>query len=330
MVEYRAVREGVVTVLAMSTAPGNYDNLDALSAAAPEPAPPLADTSQAMVTTAPPPAIPFIPTGGPPLAVPAIYVTPDDNLVISAWNSVAAVNTITVQVRLLNPDGTLQLQSFTLSGVDSARGLNTVSYGLLEGFIVGVTVRQPTAGTKRGQTYVTVQVQRGVPTNPLANFTLLSDYVTTAFQPSWPAGPLRPALEGPGFSYPFISPGTGVGGAMSFNQPIRTRWRVKEVVAVLSTSAVVANRTLQLNIQEAVPVIYFVNAPAVQPASTIYTYHFFPGCNWNVSDTAHQMISLPPELLLDQQSFVQCGALNSQTGDVMSSLTFLVEEWIDV
>lgn len=321
----------------MSTPPGSYDSLNALDAATPLAPPAIqAATPLAASAAAPfesqtrPPLFTFSPQGAMGVSMQGFYINQDDNLVIGVWNSSAAVTTVNVQVRVLRPDGSLIYEAFSCPNVLSTRQVAAVNISQLEGFIVGVVVQSPGPGVVRGQTYVTVKIARGAVGNSLANITLVADYLSTAFQPSWPYGGLRGSTDGPGLAYG-TNGGIPLAGAdASVSVPTNARWSVLSVKVHLLTDAVAGNRQVSLLCIDSGGTAWEIGATTTQGPSLGYDYTWAPGLQFNATVPTEQCAPMPMGVLLPAGSTLTATMTGRDAGDQFSAVAVALQEWIDV
>ena len=314
----------------MGVPAGSYDNLDSLNAGSSSqvsdqpPAPAPFDSKTI------PPSIIFTPTGGPSASMQAFYLTPDDNVQLTVWNGNAALTSVTLQLRILRPDGTIVITAATLANLTSNRTANTLSFSQLEGFLVGAVVGPPGVALASGQTFCNLAVVRGTPQSPIMSMVLLADYLTSATQPGWPYGRVASAVDGPGFvkvvNGAIPNPNTGA----VLTQPAGTRWRVTALRLSLATDATAGNRLVSLDIAPGAGLTWKVSSVAAQPPSSTYFYSYAAGVNWQSADPTQQVMPIPPDLVIANSSGVNALFSGGGAGDQMSAITAQIEEWIDV
>jgi hypothetical protein len=314
----------------MSTPPGQYSTLDELTAASgPAPAAHAAAEPPFQSQTEPP-AITLGAKGGPAISLDAVYITQDDFLQLSVWNSNPALTSVTVQIRMLKPDGQIVITASSISGLTSDRTQNVETFGQLEGFILGVVVGPPGVAVLRGQTFVNVALVRGTPAAPLMTEVLLADYLTSALQPSWPYGRVFSAVEGPGWVHTIASAAPAPGNQAAIVQPPNTRWRVISIETSLQTSNFPGPRTVVLDIIDAVGnTVMLIPAAAQQTASLTWNYTF--GSNLSLFQ-ANVYLSAPIAATQTMGAGTQfeVGAQALNVADQFGVTTMAVEEWIDV
>ncbi len=314
----------------MSTAPGNYDNLDQLTAASePAPAPALAD---GLPPGPPSPAqdFTFVAEGRPGVSMPGFLITPDDSIELRVWNSNAALTSVTMQLRVLKPDGTIVIEAYTLQGLTADRTQNTLAVNQLSGYLVGAVVGPPGVALQRGQTFVNVAVVRGTIQNPLMVEVLIADYMTSSFQPGWPYGRQLSAVDGSGFATTRLGTAVPPGYESALIQPANTRWAMQSVVVTLTTSAAAGNRSVTLSCINSIGAVFVVTAPTTQGPSTQIEYTFGAGVPLISTGPLSQYIPIPQGLVLSQIAQFHTATASLQTGDQYHQMAATVEEWIDV
>jgi hypothetical protein len=314
----------------MATPPGNYDGLDALSAATPASAPAPDSTTQAALPPATDAAISFGSTGAPSVAVPGFYITADDTIQLTVWNSNPALTTVTMQLRVIKPDGTLIIQQQALNGITADRTANVAVLQEMDGFIVGVTIGPPGVAIARGQTYVRLAVVRGTLAAPIMQVVLLSDYVSSAFQPAWPAGRVLSAVEDAGWITTLNGTQPPVKADATIQQPASARWRLQSAQIQVNTVATAGARHFQFIISHGGNQMFFGSAAADQPANVGVQYNLAPGLPTQAVSPTVQTLALPIDLIVSQQALLSTAVLGMLTGDQVGGIVLAYEEWIDV
>lgn len=314
----------------MGTPPGNYDSLDALPDDAPAPAPVVQPAPAPFQSQTLPPIFSFNPTGGIGINQAGYYVTLDDTVELNVWNSNVNLTSLVMQVRTLKPDGTFVMNAFEIDNVHAQRNKQTKRFGQLEGFIVSVAVGPPGVDINRGETFVNVNIARGVPGAPLVMAALVADYVTSAFIPRWPDGQVRSCVDGAGNATSVISAVPLPSQNVTITQPANTRWRVQSVSFTMATDNTAITRVVALAIITPTGTIYQASSISPQPQSTVFAYTFAPGAQWQNSAVEKQLMTLPDNLLVNDGTQFLAGFFGtSGVNDQMSAVTIQVEEWIE-
>jgi hypothetical protein len=314
----------------MSSPTGSFDTIDSFAASVGSDAPLASAAPAPFQSQTEEPLIGFAATGAPSVSMPGFYITPDDSIQMSVWNSAAALTSVSFQLRVLKPNGTIVIEEHTINNVTSDRTQNSILFQQLEGFLVGAVVGPSGVALSRGQTFVQVAVIRGSPQSPLMTMVLVADYLTSAYQPSWPFGQPGSATDGAGFIYQPVGGQPPVGGNASIVQPAGTRWKIHSIMSQLQTSAAVGNRQFQFRILTGSPFGWISTAAATQAASLTYNYQIAPGTNLDATVPQTQTMPLPTDLILRGGVTLETTAIGLQAGDQFTPVGVLVEEWLDV
>jgi hypothetical protein len=260
------------------------------------------------------------------------YITRDDQVAITSWNSVAGV-ALQLRARLLTPDGKVRISSFA-HVPNTDRSAKSEAFALAEGFLLGVMV-VVTAGTVlRGQCFVSVFLTLGSLPITVAGQLLAQDYVTGSAPIAWPGTPIRSPTEGPGFSRTILGTDPAPGNVVLETVPTNARWRLLWLRASLTTDATVVNRVVRLNTLRAGPETLSTDSHVNQPASTTFRYVFGPYGAWQSSTQAPsptQHVAMPSTPTLepgDQISVFE--AQGFTVADDFTAPRYYVEEWISI
>jgi hypothetical protein len=315
----------------MASPTGSFDSLGEFEAASgPAIIAPLAAATPFASETQPP-SINFTPSGGPSASMAALYVTNDDNVQLTVWNSNALLTEVQFQVRVLKPDGSIVILTYKLPNPTSDRTRNTIAFQLTEGFLLGAVVGPPGAAMVRGQAFCNLAILRGAVSNPLWTDLLIADYITTAFLPAWPYGQLRNAADGQGNVTSNVGAAPGAGADPSITVPTRALWLLQSVKTHLLTDGVAGNRQVGLQILGGGGANIFTgNAAAAQAASLGYDYSFAPGLALDAHTPIEQTAPLPAGLLLQPGSLISFVCLGIDAGDQFAAVSVQVVEWLDV
>jgi hypothetical protein len=260
----------------------------------------------------------------------ALYVNVDDQLIISAASSQSA-EIVTVNVRLLLPNGRLEDMQFFVKPANTRAVLKT-SFPLAEGFILSMSAAAAVAVT-RGQTFARVALQRAAGGAGQPAYCLMADYVTTQAVPGFPNGRILSPSEGPGNCYNFIGSVPVAGNESTVILPLNVRWRIRAAQAKLTTSATAGNRLVHVNISGVTSVFWTAGALVSQAASLGYTYDFAGITPYTPNDPLYNVVPIPADCVVTQNSALNwtfatfTGGILA--GDQWTALNILVEEWLD-
>jgi hypothetical protein len=320
----------MVEFLAMSTPPGTYDTLDALDAAsapitilpADAPAPFESQTQAAGIT--------WGTQGEPSLAEKSTYVTLNDSIALTVFNSNPGLSSVSAYVRIMRPDGIVLTQIVTINNPTSNRGGNAQSVPLPEGMLLAVMVGGNNVPLTRGQCWVNVYIVRNLGSSPPFVEMLIADYLTTAFQPTWPEGDLKAPTDDHGVIYLYQGQAPNAGNEAILAQPANTRWRWMGINYNLTASATVGNRFSGFQISVGGVAIFLERSPAAQTAGQFDSYTY--GINLPIAGPTLGAFTMP--LGADFFTGGGTGAQTATVGllgtDAYSLISVLVEEWIDI
>lgn len=277
-----------------------------------------------------------------------IYISVDDFLAVSIFNSVANIQVIVegrilrapiqlppdqrdpnvpTQVAMLRGGGGIEEFQFIFTP-DATRNVNPFVRQLSEGFLISVNIATLTLGVEPGQCFVSTGIQR-TSAAQARNVNLISGYVMHGYDFSWPGGSLRYPLDGAGFVHSQVVGNPPAGSDWILTCPGFARWRIESFVATLTTSATVANRQVQIIIDDGANQ-YWVHDPAtaIAASSTGVIIGTMTNAPTGVFPNI-QSVVLPPNLYLPAAHRIRSNTQGLQAGDQWSAIVFGVEEWID-
>lgn len=275
-------------------------------------------------------APPIQAAGGRVIASPfQFYTTGEDNLRVVSVNSVSGVE-IALQGRMIDSKGTITAARWTHTPL-SSRTARTTDFPLGVGAVLNLTVSASAGSPLIGQTYVIVQLVRGMGAAAIVLGTLLAGYVTAKQALAFPGSPIVQSIA-EGGCYRQISGTTpALGGEISETVPTGARWFVIAISAVLTTSAAVASRTPNLFFGAGAGDYFGAGQPIVVNASSATAYWWAIGMPLTVQ--VGQMGSVAG-LLADNRMLAgftfSTRTSNLQAGDQWSPPVYLVQEWLEV
>jgi hypothetical protein len=259
-----------------------------------------------------------------------LYVQRDDQLILQCMNG-SQSQTFTVTVRLLLAEGSISaIQRILRPG--SIFSVSQLAIPLAEGYLLSVAVACDSAST-RGIAFASAFIARGGSTAAFATLGLLCDYVTVRAVASWPGGRQIHPTEGPG-NIRLISvaqPATGAEWTLTVQNG--ARWRVMAIESKLVTAVAVANRISKVQYFDGISGLSFYTAVPDQAVAAATTAQICaaPGANTTIPELATVNQALPIDLVLSGLNPTTINSLTTglQAGDQYSSVSVLVEEWLD-
>lgn len=256
-----------------------------------------------------------------------LYVSPDDNLVVSAASS-QTNEVVTVNYRLLRAaDGVVVPGQFTIAPA-SDRSLKTQTQHLCEGFLLSCSCSAAVA-TTRGQTFARVFLGAGAFGASQPSYMLMADYVTTAMAPAHPNGRQLAPAEGPGWLRQIAVGNIAFGVDWTQTIPNNAVWRLISVWTALSTSALGGARAVSLNVTGPSG-----NSLNLEPSATVAPAGF---ADINALSCYHVptpaggdvFFPLPVDFKMFSQAAIRTNTAGLLIGDKFSAPVLTVEEWLD-
>lgn len=257
------------------------------------------------------------------------YVTGEDALRIVSANALTGV-AIKLQCRTANVQGDTVPQSFDhVPATD--RSVRTQDYAIGTGSLLNVTVFAAAATPQIGQTYVMVQLVRGLGSAAVVLGTLLAGYVTRTQALGFPGSPIVQSIEGGGAIRTIAGTVPQPGGPATETVPTGARWELYAVQTSLATAAGGATRTPFLQVSSASGALtYIPQGVGVAPSAS----HTF--C-WGVGLTSRDSVPINvsvAELVAGLKMLAAQGFsivyINPQLGDQLERPVYTVREWLEV
>lgn len=259
-----------------------------------------------------------------------LYVDVDDQLIIQAASS-SASEVVTVNIRLLLPNGRLEDMQFVVRPL-STRAVLRTSFPLAQGYILSASAVAAAAIT-RGQTFLRIALQRSASGVGNPAQMIFADYVTTQATSAYPNGRVLSPTEGPGLITTITVTSPAAGADWSQAVPTNARWRVRSWNATLNTSAVAANRQIKAVVSGSAGFVWDSCAIVNVVASGTYIVSAGGIVPYACIDPLTIMLGLPPDLIITGTAAIAQQLLtltsNLQVADQWGAIRILVEEWLD-
>lgn len=276
------------------------------------------------------PAVPFSSAGGRVITSPFQFIlTGEDNLRLVVANALVGVR-VTVQGRRLDDRGKVLPFSFEFVPT-SDRLATSVNLVLGVGAILNLTVFASSGTPLSGQTYVMVQLIRGIGAPAIVLGTLLGGYITHVQALGWPGSPIAPSTEGE--PYIRIIHGTSPpnGTVLLETVPTNTRWQVSSFTVSLVTDAVVVNRELYMFASFSGSFVWEAYPARLQPAGQTVLYVFAATVGRQIGLVAQNVVQgIPADLWLPAGAQLIVNAENLQGNDSLLSGGYAVRELLEV
>jgi hypothetical protein len=276
------------------------------------------------------PGQPPVVFGGRLLPSPAqFYVTGEDRLRIVAVNSLAGV-VIAVHARRADLQGRTVPDKWTHTP-NSDRTVTRDDFDLGQGSLLNVTVFAGSGSPRIGQTFVIVQLVRGMGAAAIVLGTLLAGYITGTQARGFPGSPIEDSIGGGGVTR-FIQGTTPAAGVdIAETVPTGARWELLSFRASLTTAAGGANRIPNL-LMASPGFSYFIGPQSgnVGP-SNLQNFVWAPGLNVDTLTSTSAAIGGAPigvELLAGHTINTLTAGL--QAGDQYAAPLYVVREHLEV
>ena len=199
---------------------------------------------------------------------------------------------------------------------------------LMECYLLSVNAFS-TVATTRGQTFVQVQLIRAGGGSGAAQ-TLFADYVTLNKNLSYPGGRALNPIEAPGWSHSVQVANPAAGADWTLTVLAGQRFAPKSFNAFFTESAAVANRQVNVIIDDGVNAVWQDDvtanivagqAGAVSGAQVNAAVGVFP---------VELFVVMPPGIFLEPGWRLRTSTTGIQAGDQWSAIWFAMEEWFDL
>lgn len=255
--------------------------------------------------------------------------TGEDHLRIRSFNSLAGV-VLSIDLRTLTAAGDLQVASHLHTpNTDRSAAVKTIP--LAPGYILNLVVRAQTGSPLVGQTYVIVELVRGLGPTPQVLGQLLGAYVTSQQGVAFPGSPIESSISGGGYYRYFSGTLPPFGSEILETVPTGARWEPIVLRLDLLTDANVANRFVQgLFKTSGASFICFLRPLVAATAGTVWVHIWQRGPVSGIAGGSLVFVgSLPDQLIMPAGSTIRSATLNLQVGDSFTTVELGVREWLE-
>jgi hypothetical protein len=268
--------------------------------------------------------------GGRSIAAPFQFITSgEDNLRITVVNAAAGVR-VAVQGRRVDRDGRILPLAHTVAATSDRLAVTRI-FPLGVGALLNLAVWAEAGAPVVGQTFVIVQVVRGLEGGTELLGTLMQGYVTSTQGLGWPGSPIVSSTEGEPFVRAIRGTAPAAATDLSETVPTGARWELLAIRFNIATSAVAGTRYVGLVANDGVIGPWLVVSQRVINPSEVRAYTWAQGLSYEVSDTiGHAQSGIPRGALLRAGSVIRSNVYNMQAGDQVFAPDLLVREWLEV
>lgn len=275
-------------------------------------------------------ADPFASANGKVIAVPFQFLsTGEDHLRVRSFNSLAGV-VLSIDMRTLTSAGDIQVNSHSHTP-NTDRSAKVTTIALAPGYILNLVVRATTGSPLVGQTYVIVELVRGLNSNAQVLGQLLGGYVTSQQGLAWPGSPIESSIAGGGYYRYFAGTIPAVGAEVTETVPTGARWEPIVLRMDLLCDPNVINRYVQgLFKTSGASFICFLR-PLIAATAGLLVVHIWQRgpVTGVVGGSPVYVGSLPDQLIMPAGSTIKSATLNLQAGDQFVTVEVGVREWLE-
>lgn len=270
---------------------------------------------------------PFATFGSQQLAPPSpLYVTVDDQIV-AYTNSRQNGSAMLFRARVMETSG-------RITSVETrwTNQIGTELFGhpltLIEGWILSATLEDATGTMEVGELYASLRIVRAYGVNNVTQQVLCSGYVTGSRPLSWPGSGLESTRDGKGYLRVVLGTNPAAGVQVQETVPSMAIWRLISMRVVYVTDATVANRNLNLTIDDGANVYFSLEHNTVATASATWLFTLAVGATDGYRSTFEMHNNLPDNLILPAGHRITINARNFTAGDDFAAPVMYVEEWL--
>lgn len=256
------------------------------------------------------------------------YVGVDDRLLLSyVWDN--GGNSMNCNVRILRPDGEIIPLVFVLSSAN-ARTVNQQSFQLVEGFLLSVALIAQQSVNANSVAYGWASLIRPPNTTLTQYETLCAGYLSANVPVTYPTQPLQRHADSTGIIRSIQITTPGAGADFTFTIPALSRYRIISLSATFTTAVAVANRNVELVIDDGANVVAEITSGFSQLASLVDDYTWMDsGPSGALFDNV-VVLPLPANLILSTGFRIRSETTAIQGADQWSAIQMLVSEWLDL
>ena len=247
---------------------------------------------------------------------------------VTSYNAAANV-VLNIRHRFVDCDGEIQASAETQTP-NTDRSAKSTIIVTPEGWLLGGEIFASGAAPAIGQTFVIVEVVRGLGSSALALQVLAAGYLNAKQPLVFPNAMIGSSLDGGGALRSIAGTTPAAGAEISETVPTGARWQLLAFRYQLVTSATVANRQSTLLADDGTTNLWYAGGDPVQPASGTFLYSFGAGYTpFGAVPTNATGRSLPTPNFLGAGSRLKTQTLSIQAGDQYSNVQYLVREWLE-
>ena len=269
------------------------------------------------------PFVAFKPDNVPPSQL--VYLQLNDSLSSLFLSNTAGLNLI-FRYRYLTPQGEIKEGAIPWNTVV---GIDTGPLPLGECWLLSFTLQATTPLPAGAWIFGQIGLNRTQPpfTLPLMQGLLWQGFIPYNAAVGWPGTPTKDVSDGAGTIRSITGTAPGAGVDISEVCPSNRRWQLLMFRASLTSSATVANRLVNIILDDGTNMLYRLTANTNQPASQTNGYNVASGIP-NAFDGAVDIgTTLPQPTIIKAGCRIKTSTTNLQAGDQWTAPQYLVIEW---
>lgn len=256
------------------------------------------------------------------------YTTGEDNIRLLSYNGAAGVQ-LKVNARSLNSRGEAIADSWDHTP-NTDRSVKASDFALSGTALLNITVFA-TAGTPQiGQTFVILQLVRGVGAAAIVLGTILQGYVTATQAIGFPGSPIQSSLDSGGYYRQVTGATPAAGNNIAEFCPTGARWQLTGLEFQFTANANPGVRSLYVSwTMTGASVGRSAAVVTVNPGNG-GTFDYVVGMPLTAPIAAGLNISgLPPDLIILAGGFFSVTIAGGAAGDQLSAPSYTLREWLE-
>lgn len=259
--------------------------------------------------------------GGP--GAPARYLTDTETLRLTVFNAAASVR-VALRGRLIDEHGESKFASNEKTPTTD-RTANTVDVIPGAGWLVGCAALVVAGAPADGQTYAVISIGIGIGANFTETEVLAAGTITSAKRITWPGGSIVGPLDSAGAIRSISGTTPAAGAEISETVPTGASWELLALAFTLTTAVAVANRAVQLVIDDGANILFRNSMNVNEIASLVYNYQWVQGFGNAVISQIFALTSIVPSIARLNAGF----RIRTVTGAIQAADQFsLVQLWV--
>ena len=256
----------------------------------------------------------------------AQYIGNNQQIRIFTWNGNASVTLIRMDLRILRRNGVIDTVAISYTPTSNRVAAGT-QFNCGTGWILSGIITPLTGSPRRGDTYVLVTIYDTKENKGIQ--TLCQEYITPATLAMFPFGKTGYQVEGTGKLTSITGTDPAAGAEISEITPTNARWKIRALSASFVADANVANRTIEIVIDDGTNEILRLQDRTVITAGQTRTMQLQTFSALPADTTTTHYFVLPGDFVMLQGYRIRTETTNIQVGDNFGAPTMIIEEWLE-